>query len=520
MNFAELAAGISAASEAWKNIPNWKPVWYSQYDPEHNYKSGPDFPSKVLAYHHPDVPNLGDMMKIHKNKIFNESNEELIVGGTPCQSFSLAGLRGGLADNRGNLALQFCRILAAKKPRWFVWENVPGVLSSFSDEEDSQQAEAFEKGVKATTTKQRVGGRRFGNDPDAIVQSSDFARLLEGFSECGYSVCWRIFDSQYFGVPQRRRRLFVVGHIGADWRPPFAVLFESESLRRDFTPGKEAGKSVTDPITKRTYADRGSDNNLIQETVSTIDASYGRLQGASGQDLRHNHSTLITAYGGNNLSGEIKVATAVKGDNSHIDFESETFIAYGVDRDKNISEENSGTLQSHPTGGNDHFVIYPAAQITSKENRSNPQPGDASPGLTKTGAPHLLVGGSAKKGKNSSFDSLTDENGLHPSLKESNSQNNILHKQVVRRLTPLECERLQAFPDYHTLIPVKKTTEKAYLKAKNKSRYKVIDGQWWLMAADGPRYHAIGNSMTTYVVEWIGHRIDQVDRLLQSLKTA
>lgn len=175
---------------AWEPL-GWKAAWYSQFDPEHDYKRGPDFASAVLAHRYPDVPNLGDMTKIYDSDIFKKSKIDVLVGGTPCQSFSLNGFRKGMRDKRGRLALTFCEIARDKRPRWVVWENVPGVLSS-------------------------NGGRDFGS-------------ILGALAECGYGLAYRVLDAQYFGVPQRRRRVFVVGHLGdTGANRAEEVLFEQE----------------------------------------------------------------------------------------------------------------------------------------------------------------------------------------------------------------------------------------------------------------------------------------------------
>lgn len=177
IRYAEACAGISAASVAWESL-GWKGAWFSETK---------KFPSRVLAYHYPNVPNLGDLLQIENNEEFIHTDFDLLAGGTPYQDFSLAGLRRGVAGKRGNLALEFCRILRIKRPRWFVWENVPGVLS--------------------------------------VDKGQSFGAILEGFRDCGYSFAWRVLDAQYFGVPQQRQRVFVVGYLG-EWRPPAAVLFD------------------------------------------------------------------------------------------------------------------------------------------------------------------------------------------------------------------------------------------------------------------------------------------------------
>jgi DNA (cytosine-5)-methyltransferase 1 len=197
---------------------------------------------------------------------------DVLVGGTPCQGFSIAGLREGLRDERSNLSLEFVRILIDKRPPWFVWENVPGVLTTGSGETDNEE----------------------GEDSEESGTSSDFAFLLSAFTGRNiadqafekegiiegefYSIAWRILDSRWFGVPQRRRRIFVVGHLGKDWRPPFAVLFEQESLRRDFTPGGKKGKgaagntqgSIGDNSNGERYRQRGFGDYVGDGSASAL----------------------------------------------------------------------------------------------------------------------------------------------------------------------------------------------------------------------------------------------------------
>jgi len=178
MNFGSVCSGIEAASVAWHPL-GWRTSFVSEIE---------KFPCAVLAHHYPDVPNFGDMTRFME---WPDAAIDVLVGGTPCQSFSVAGLRKGLADPRGNLMLTYGAIAGRYRPRWLVWENVPGVLSS-------------------------NGGR-------------DFGTFLGMLAELGYGFAYRVLDAQHFGVPQRRRRVFVVGHLG-DWRRAAAVLFERESL--------------------------------------------------------------------------------------------------------------------------------------------------------------------------------------------------------------------------------------------------------------------------------------------------
>ena len=174
IRYLSVCAGIEAFSVAARGLP-FEPVAFSEIEP---------FPCAVLAHHYPDVPNLGDMTKIDGRKY--RGAVDLIVGGTPCQDFSVAGKRAGMAGERGSLALDYIYLVDEVSPRWIVWENVPGVLSS-------------------------NGGK-------------DFARFVRNLGECGYGWAYRVLDAQYFGVPQRRRRVILVGYFG-DWRPAAAVLF-------------------------------------------------------------------------------------------------------------------------------------------------------------------------------------------------------------------------------------------------------------------------------------------------------
>lgn len=208
MIYGSVCSGIEAATVAWHPL-GWKPAFFSEIE---------SFPRAVLSHHYPNTPLHGDFTTITED---DYGAIDLLVGGTPCQAFSVAGLRKGFADERGNLTLEFIRLAQRKKPRWLVWENVPGVLSQ--DE-----------------------GRAFG-------------AFLGGLAECGYGFAYRVLDAQYFGVPQRRRRVFVIGYLGG-WRPPAAVLFERESLQGDITPDRQERKvgSAAPTLTKCGYGSRRS----------------------------------------------------------------------------------------------------------------------------------------------------------------------------------------------------------------------------------------------------------------------
>jgi len=238
MRYLSVCAGIEAASVAWHEL-GWTPVAFSEIE---------KFPSAVLAHHYPSVPNWGDMTKF---KEWPDESIDLLVGGTPCQSFSVAGLRKGLADPRGNLMLTYLAIADRYRPEWLVWENVPGVLSS-------------------------NGGR-------------DFGALLGGLAELGYGFAYRILDAQYFGVAQRRRRVFVVAN-ARSWQRAAAVLFERESLCGNPAPRRETGQKPAGTLDARTKGgsfpgtDFACDGGLIPTTVGTLSDGAHMGGGLNGQD--------------------------------------------------------------------------------------------------------------------------------------------------------------------------------------------------------------------------------------------
>lgn len=229
MRYLSVCSGIEAASVAW--IPlGWQCVGVAEIDP---------FPNAVLAHHYPDVPNLGDITTINK-ETFNVQFD-VLVGGTPCQGFSVAGSRQGLCDERSALAFEFVRLLDEYRPQWFVWENVPGAFST--------------------------GG------------GEDIKAFFGAINEVGYGVAWRVLDAQFFGVPQRRRRVFAVGYLG-DWRPAAAVLFEREGVcgsAETSRPPREATTSCAQSCFRA-----GSIAGYSADTVAgTVRAAGGDLGGGS-----------------------------------------------------------------------------------------------------------------------------------------------------------------------------------------------------------------------------------------------
>jgi DNA (cytosine-5)-methyltransferase 1 len=409
IKYASVCSGVEAPSLAWEGL-GWEPQWFSEIEA---------FPSEVLKQRFPNTPNLGDMTKLTEKDVFRERQIDLLVGGTPCQSFSVAGLQRGLDDPRGNLALEFVRLLYIKRPTWFVWENVPGVLSS-------------------------NGGR-------------DFSSILGAFAKIGYHCSWRVLDSQFFGVPQRRRRVFVVGHIG-DWRSAAAVLLEPESLSGDSKQSKKKRKDFADSVGESSCFDmRGFGDYGEGCTSSTLKArdyivshpfAYSKSHRANGNvDVRFTEdgkaNTLSCGEGCGNQSSLNIVASYP--------------IQYG--------EQAGGKSQNGSGVGDD---------------------GEPSYTLTRTD-----VHGVCQVFAQNSRDEVRYTNNNKVGALCANAgmkQQSYLHdKAIIRRLTPLECERLQGFPDNWTNI------------------------QW--KGKDAPaslRYKACGNSMAVPVMRWIGQRINFV----------
>jgi len=406
LKYLSVCSGIEAATVAWHPL-GWQPVGFSEIE---------KFPSQVLAHHYPDVPNFGDMTKFKEWNL--ESNIDVFVGGTPCQSFSVAGLRKGLDDPRGNLMLTYLAIANQYRPKWLVWENVPGVLSS-------------------------NGGL-------------DFASLLRGMGECGYGFAYRILDAQYFGVAQRRRRVFVVGCLG-DWRSAAAVLFERHSLSGHSAPSREKGKSSSK------YAGRG-----IAEYTPTIGCELSKQ--VNNQMVGNAESFFIP---------EPKPSYGIPGN----------WIGRKPENGGNATEPMYD-IAPCLTKTDQHGVAQNIAYDMKQHH--NPQPTDTIQITTKNcsmvrGDTPLIQGTDLYNGAITGDVAATmsthgsDGSGTGPT---------VMQEMAVRRLTTKECERLQGFPDNYTNI-----------KFKGKP------------TPDGPRYKALGNSMAVPVMAWIGKRIQEVENL-------
>lgn len=419
LRYLSVCSGIEAATVAWHPL-GFEAAGFSEIEP---------FARAVLSHHYPEVPLHGDFTALKES---DYGAIDLLVGGTPCQSFSIAGLRKGFADDRGNLALGFIRLAQSAKPRWVVWENVPGVLS-----------------IDA--------GRTFGT-------------FLGALAECGYGFAYRVLDAQYFGVPQRRRRVFVIGYFG-DWRPAAAVLFERESLQRDITPRRETRQEVAGTFKSRASSGGwGADVDL-----------------ASSGYMRPVAKTLMSRY------------------NKH-DAELETYV---VDKQKQWPADVACTLNAqygdkmgledqHALAGAPLFVPARAYNVTycDANGRRKDRP-NGGMYVTETDQSKTVTAG-GDRSTYIAFEPGSIARNAGPSdLRETcstlraemgDNQPAVLTQMAVRRLTPRECERLQGFPDDYTLIPYRGKP-----------------------AADGPRYKALGNSMHTGTMRWLGQRIKMVN---------
>lgn len=347
LTYGSVCSGIEAASVAWEPV-GMKPLWFSEIEP---------FPSAVLTAHWPQVDNLGDMTKLAAAiRSGDAPAPDLLVGGTPCQAFSVAGLRGGLSDERGLLTLSYVELADSidekreqngEQPAIIVWENVPGVLGS-----KDNAFGCFLAGLAGESEELKPTGEKWTN-----------VGYVSGPKR---TVAWRILDAQYFGVAQRRRRVFVVASARTDICPA-EILFEYDCLHGGITPGGETGKEITGTLAARTHGG-----------------------GGLGTDFECNGGLVpVNAY---------------------------SMLAFGEYSDD----------------------------------------------------------GTASTVKARDYKDATDLAVTYP-------------HNTVRRLTPVECERLQGFPDNHTLISWR--------------------GKDAADCPDGPRYRAIGNSMAVPVMRWIGERI-------------
>ncbi|GJD65158.1 DNA cytosine methyltransferase [Methylobacterium frigidaeris] len=487
LRYGSVCSGIEAASVAWHPL-GWRPSFFSEIEPA---------PRAVLAHHWPEVPLHGDFTTIEAG-LYDPI--DLLVGGTPCQDFSVAGLRAGLDGERGNLTLEFGRLARRLRPRWSVWENVPGVLSSHGGRDFAC-----------------VLGLLAGRSVEVPAGGWQNSGVVPGYHRA-YGLAWRVLDAQYvrvdgFGraVPQRRRRVFVVGHLG-DWRRAAAVLLERACLRGDPAPRRGAGQiaaaSLTGSLGRRCgQPDGGDTEGHLVAALTPGNRGVSADQAAAGM-------VVPVAFGSNDTRGPIEAAATLTHHAGRYDFESETFVTAPIpilEATKRQGEDQStvkvGTGIGQPgdpmftlQAGAQHAIAFDTTQITSRENRANPEPGGPCHPLA-AGAHPPAIAFDCKAGGDTGF-SIGDvagalrgegHGGGHAAAMVGHNGGPPLSGWAVRRLTPEECEALQGFPRGHTAVPWRSGT-----------------------MPDGPRYKALGNSMAVNVMRWLGRRIEMVEALFPS----
>ena len=511
LRYLSVCSGMEAASVAWHPL-GWTPVGFSEIEP---------FPCAILRHRFPNTPNHGSLTE-YKQWPLEPGAIDLLVGGTPCQSFSVAGLRKGLEDPRGNLALVFLGLADKLKPRWIVWENVPGVLSS-------------------------NGGRDLGSFLGALVQ-------------LGYGFAYRVLDAQHFGVPQRRRRIILVACLG-DWRAPAEVLLESDCVRRDIKKGRATRKEVTGTLSSRSSAGGGLGTDFDcagglqpvafrkskracsktdNETWVEADAS-NTLNNFDLGDTRTTHAVVepigfamredatngtfdvkqvdtslclqalrpaVTSHHAQNIVVQPFAWTQNQREEVRILGDKTGALALpGTHQSNYIAEPIAFTTEQTPKFNHDQ-----ALTLTKQSPTGGGQPqcvchcADVAPTVTSSGPPYSRTGNERVEAEALAVTfqpgNLRRDAGADPSttttttLKASagDQMPHIATAMAVRRLTPVECERLQGFPDNWSRISWKGKPEE--------------------QCPDGPRYKACGNSMAVPVMRWIGERIAAVNSKL------
>ena len=460
MKYLSVCSGIEAASVAWHPL-GWEPVGFSEIEP---------FPSAVLAHHYPHVPNFGDMTKFQEWPL-DAGAIDLLVGGTPCQSFSVAGLRQGLRDPRGNLMLTYLAIAARLRPRWVVWENVPGVLSS--------------------------------------NRGRDFGSFLGGLAELGYGISYRVLDAQWCrthghprAVPQRRRRVFVVGCLG-DATAAAKVLFERESVQRHIKKSGAAREEVAADVEGRVGTGCWWDGGNTSNTLTKCGAN-----GAQRMPDKDNFGAVLQPIANTLGSRGVRSHTELDGHGAYIPISSVAIQGSMIGRQDHNGPSGSGCSNNGEMFTLTTTDVYAVAQtipLDLRNSQRDPEKHDAQNrqglGVGSVGDPAPTVDASFvhgvacfKSGQGAKSRSIGYSETVSPTLPSNaggNTTPSLVQAMTVRRLTPMECERLQGFPDDYTLIPWRK-------KAASD-------------CPDGPRYKALGNSMAVNCMEWIGERIAAVE---------
>lgn len=445
---------MEAATVAWHPL-GWTPLAFSEIEP---------FPKALLQHKYPNIPNYGDLTKFDEWPL-PVGNVDLVVGGTPCQAWSVAGKRLGLDDPRGRVALAYAGLIEKHRPRWLVWENVPGVYSAG-----------------------KPGG-------------ADFAAFVGALAKLGYHIAYRTLDAQYFGVPQRRRRCILVGYLG-DWRPAAAVLFESESLCRDIEKGRKARKGIASgPQGGPGQSDpRGCwwDGGQISQTLDAV-LSKGQTMPEKNRFPAVLQPVCATGETTHCLTSSHRGSEDGTGRGTPI------VCATGPTTHALTASSNKGATEDG-TGRGTPIVIDRAAfnQGVNAQYAPHIAESETMDTLVSKG-PHavacypintLTLGGRPDPVNDLRMTmGVGNENDPQFTLQAAHCHAvATVNPMAVRRLTPEECEALQGFPKGYSKIPWK--------------------GKPADQCPDGPRYKACGNSMAVPVMSWVGQRIALVDKLI------
>jgi len=489
LRYVSLFSGIEAVSCAL-DPDVWEPVAFSEIDP---------FPCAVLQHHYPNVPNLGDITKIDWTPYVDTI--DVVWGGSPCQSFSLAGDRSGLKGASG-LMFEFIRAVRELRPRWFVWENVPGALSS--------------------------------------ENGNAFRQLLQSMDEGGYGLAWRVLDAQFFGVAQRRERVFLVGSLGT--MRCAEVLFEREGMPWNPAPSRDkrqalAGESASrsgepdsgpgggdgaaddggclttgENQSRRVYSSDGvfptlsarSNSGQNQQSIYLCDTAN---TGSNGFGIKRDDvmNTLDTSAStavafAQNQRNEVRLLDVPGALAANPGMKQQSYVAldfHQQDARMRVSKQPdlSGTITAHAdTGGNN----VPMVMCRADTQANAPEEPDMAPTLSAHAshdAPYIYRKAQTlqiRSGKDGGGKGALVQDDLSATLGTHNLQtlfDMADGSMTVRRLTPTECERLQGFPDGWTDIPYKGKPH----------------------PSDTVRYKALGNSMAVPVMRRIGERIITFD---------
>jgi DNA (cytosine-5)-methyltransferase 1 len=433
MRYGSVCSGIEAASVAWKPL-GWKAAWFSEIEA---------FPSAVLKHHWPEVANLGDMTALPERVESGEIEApDVLVGGTPCQAFSVAGNRESLSDARGNLTLTYVELANAidrkraergEQPVIVVWENVPGVLNT-----KDNAFGCFLAGLAGEDVPLLAPGGKWTN-----------AGLVVGPQR---AIAWRILDAQYFGVAQRRRRVFVVAS-ARDGFDPSQILFEFDGLRRDSAPRRETRQDASADVGCRTPR-AGSHWDDLTNPHPSLNQSFntGGI-GASNQEVFSQRGAGLAPARREASYHDVSLCLNAGG-MGRIDYETESMVV-------SVTGDITHALNTANNG----------------KGSSEDGTGRGVPTIAQTVAPRGRDGGATAELGGEVATALRASTGV-------GDKPHVMAQMAVRRLTPTECEILQGFSRNHTLVPYRGKP-----------------------AADGPRYKACGNSMAGPVMAWIGRRI-------------